>query len=102
MSVRVCDTTKDVEVRASRRITLPIPPDEYEALMKDAPHYRACLDKWIALYPELFPAAIQQGYVLQGVLPESKKLAGLRLRRIEVTTEPAVKRYQYKSLRPNT
>ena len=87
MATRICETTKEGEIIPSRRITLPIPPDDYEVVISDATQYRAYLDKLIARYPELFPSAIEQGYVLHDVLPASKKLVGIRLRRIGVKTE---------------
>jgi hypothetical protein len=42
------------------------------------------LDQNIEQYPELFPITIKQGYKLHGILPESKKMPGIRLRRIEL------------------
>ena len=35
-------------------------------------------------FPELFPATVEQGYKLHDILPESKKMPGIRLRRITV------------------
>ena len=43
----------------------------------------------MADHPELFPAAIQQGYQLHDILPPSKKLPDLRLRRIKLTAPEA-------------
>jgi hypothetical protein len=36
-------------------------------------------------HPELFPKAMTQGFTLCGMLPPSRKLAGVRLRRLRVT-----------------
>ncbi|KAF5412185.1 MAG: hypothetical protein C5S47_02020 [Candidatus Methanogasteraceae archaeon] len=45
------------------------------------------LDGVIEQYPELFPVMIQQGYTFHDILPESKKLPGIRFRRIKVKTK---------------
>jgi hypothetical protein len=38
----------------------------------------------IEQHPELFPSVIQQGYRLHGTLPPSKKMPGVRMRRIKM------------------
>jgi len=70
----------------SKRICIPIAQVEYEQILGDSAVFRQYLDGLIAQHPELFPAAIRQGYQLHDRLPPSKKLADLRLRRIKVTT----------------
>jgi len=37
-------------------------------------------------FPELFPATVELGYLLHDILPESKKMPGIRLRRIKVVS----------------
>jgi hypothetical protein len=53
-------------------------------------NYRAWLDQMYSQHPELFPQAMKEGYRLHDVLPESKKLAGIRLRRIELKANDEV------------
>ena len=48
--------------------------------------FRKYLDEIISQSPELFPATIQHGYQLHDILPPSKKMPDLRLRRIKVTS----------------
>jgi len=87
---RKCSTEKDSQAlaRGSKKIYLPIEREEYECILPDAKAFRACIDSLIDKHPELFPSTIGQGYKLHDVLPESKKLPGLRLRRIEVQAAP--------------
>jgi hypothetical protein len=85
---RECSHTKDSDAlfAPSKRICLPIERAEYERILGDKGAFRQYLDRQIARHPELFPAAIQGGYHLHDILPPSKKMPGLRLRRIKVTT----------------
>lgn len=83
---RTCSTEKDLTAvgRGSKRICLPIARAEYERIVMEPPAFRQWLDALIAQYPELFPAAMAQGYQLHDILPVSKKLPDVRLRRIMV------------------
>jgi hypothetical protein len=87
---RTCSTEKDLTalVQGSKRICVPIARAEYERIILNPQAFRQCLDPLIAQYPELFPAAIAQGYQLHDMLPASKKLPDVRLRRITVA-DPA-------------
>jgi hypothetical protein len=89
---RVCKTIKESAAlfAPSTRLCIPIERAEYDRILGDPVAFRAYLDKQITDHPELFPAAIQQGYQLHGILPPSKKLPGLRLRRIKLTAPEAV------------
>jgi hypothetical protein len=49
--------------------------------------FRQVLDEFIAQYPEIFPSAISQGYKLHGLMPVSKKMAEICLRRIQLKTK---------------
>ena len=84
---RTCSTEKDMTalVQGSKRICLPIVRAEYERIVLEPQAFRQWLDPLIGQYPELFPAAMAQGYQLHDILPVSKKLPALRLRRIRVT-----------------
>ncbi len=85
---RECSRTKESEAlfAPSKRICIPIERAEYQRILGDKAAFRQHLDGLIAQHPELFPAAIQQGYQLHDLLPPSKKMPDLRLRRIKVTT----------------
>ena len=83
---RSCSTEKDLTALAhgSKRICLPIARAAYGRLVMAPQAFRQWLDTLIAQHPELFPAVIAQGYQLHDILPVSKKLPDVRLRRITV------------------
>jgi hypothetical protein len=84
---RKCRTEKDSKAlgRGSKRICLPIERAEYDHVLADPVAFRQCLDVLVGQYPELFPNAMGAGYILHDILPVSKKMPNLRLRRIQVT-----------------
>ncbi len=86
---RKCSQDKEFEPLAnqSKQICLPIEPEKYNRILEDGNAFRQCLDEVIAQHPELFPTAIQRGYRLHDILPESQKMPGLRLRRIAVSAQ---------------
>lgn len=71
----------------SRQICLPVEREEYDRILFDVKAFRNYLDGILEQYPELFPATIQQSYNLHDILPESRKLPGVRLRRIMVAAK---------------
>lgn len=83
---RKCSKEKDSTVysKRSKRICIPIEREEYERILLDKDSFRAYLDTQIAQHPELFPSTISQGYKLHDILPRSKKMPDMRLRRIKV------------------
>ena len=83
---RHCSTEKDPAalLRDSKRICLPIEQAEYTRIMGEACAFRQFLDRMITQHPELFPAAITHGYQLHDILPPSKKMTAVHLRRIKV------------------
>ena len=85
--LRVCKTTKESAAlfAPTKRLCIPIDRAEYDRIVGDPVAFRAYLDGQISAHPELFPVAIQQGYHLHDILPASKKLPDLRLRRIKLT-----------------
>lgn len=85
---RNCSQEKNFDPLAgkSKQICLFFDVEEYESILLDSEAFRRYLDREIELHPELFPAAIQQGYKMYDILPESKKMPGIRLRRIELYT----------------
>lgn len=85
---RNCSQEKDFDPLSnqSKQICLFIEPEEYGRILFEPEAFRRYLDREIESHPELFPAAIQQGYNLHDILPESKKMPGIRLRRIKLCT----------------
>jgi len=83
---RNCSPQKDFDPRSntSSQIGLFVDPEEYDTILFEAAAFRRYLDREIALHPALFAAAIPQGDKRYDILPASKKLAGLQLRRIEL------------------
>jgi hypothetical protein len=69
--------------RGSKTICLPFDPQSYRELVHNEVEFRRHVDAHYGRYPELFPAAMDQGYGLHDIRPASKKL-GVRLRRIEL------------------
>ena len=86
---RRCNPEKDFDPLAnkSKQICIYIEEEEYNHILGDAKAFRMYLDGVIEQYPELFPVMIQQGYTFHDILPESKKMPGIRLRRIKVKTK---------------
>ena len=83
---RNCSREKDFDPLSneSKQVCLPISQEEYDHILFDPTAFRFYLDRQVEQYPGLFPSTIQQGYTLHDILPESKKLPGIRLRRIKV------------------
>src|SRR5512135_316145 len=55
---------------------------QYDDLWHQADRVRALLAEWAEAAPELFPAGFDQGYRLHGFGRESRKLPGVKLRKI--------------------
>jgi hypothetical protein len=85
---RNCSPEKDFDPLSnkSKQLCFFVDQAEYGNIVLEPEAFRRYLDREIALHPELFPAAIQQGYKMYDMLPASQKLAGIRLRRIELYT----------------
>jgi hypothetical protein len=58
--------------------------DIYDALWNDAGKVREFLESLMHTSPEVFPPGMQDGYQLTGLLPESKKMPGIRLRQLQL------------------
>ena len=86
---RNCSHERDFHPLAnkSKQICIFIEQEEYNRILSDSKAFRQYLDGMIEQHPELFPSTIQQGYTLHDILPESKKMPGIRLRRIKVNTK---------------
>jgi hypothetical protein len=59
--------------------------EQYAAAWHDPEATRALVDRARAEHPELFPAALRAGYALHGFARPSRKLKGVRLRKIRPT-----------------
>jgi len=100
---RKCSKEKDSAFYAkrSKRICIPIEREEYKRILWDKVAFRAYLDVQIARYPELFPSTIQQGYRLHDILPASKKMPDIRLRRIKVQAAVGSKKEEVFAIAPS-
>jgi hypothetical protein len=88
------------EAKGSKRICLPIDRAKYEPLVGDKVAFRQVLDQYIAQYPEIFPSAIDQGYKLHGLMPTSKKMPDVYLRRIHLKAKDETGQAQVFTLAP--
>jgi len=77
--------TTTSQSRGSRQICLPLDPETYQRVWDDARAVRRLVDDLLSRHPELFPEAMSRGFTLCGKLPLSRKLPGIRLRRVRVT-----------------
>ena len=68
--------------RGAKQIVIPMTRPQYDDLWHDAERVRAFLAEWAEAAPELFPAGFDRGYRLHGFGRESRKLPGVRLRKI--------------------
>ena len=68
--------------RGAKQIVIPMTREQYDDLWHDAQRVRAFLAGWAQSAPELFPADFDRGYRLHGFGRSSRKLPGLKLRKI--------------------
>jgi hypothetical protein len=68
--------------RGARQIVIPMTRDQYDEIWHDPRRTRAFVAEWAGTAPELFPSGFGRGYRLRGFGRPSRKLAGLRLRKI--------------------
>jgi hypothetical protein len=68
--------------RGAKQIVIPMTRPQYDEIWHDPQRTRAFLDGLAGSAPELFPAGFDRGYRLHGFGRESRKLPGLRLRKI--------------------
>jgi len=69
----------------SKTICIPCDREPYPELIANPARFRHFVDELHAAHPELFPAALAEGYWSHGLTPPSAKL-GLQLRRIKLKT----------------
>jgi len=89
---RDCSKEKDFNPLANKtkQICLPIDKDEYAQMIAEPTIFRSGIDELIAEFPELFPQNIAPGYTLHDILPSSKKMPEIRLRRIKLRSDQEV------------
>lgn len=68
--------------RGAKQIVVPMGRQEYEEIWRSPAALRARLQEWYQIAPELFPEGFGNGFALHGLGRESRKLPGIRLRKI--------------------
>jgi hypothetical protein len=68
--------------RGAKQIVLPMTRQQCDESWHDPQRIRAFVDGWVRSAPELFPAGFDGGYRLHGFGRESRKLPGLKLRKV--------------------
>lgn len=68
--------------RLNRTICLPFSQDGYNQNVQNPVSFRKCIDEYIALYPELFPPEIADGYLMKDSHFSEKQ--SIMIRRIEI------------------
>ena len=68
--------------RGGRQIVIPMTRCEYDEIWEDASRVRARVESLVAASPDLFPASVRDRFFLEGFGRMSKKLAGVRLRKV--------------------
>jgi len=68
--------------RGAKQIVIPMTRPQYDEVWHDPERIRAFVDDAARSAPELFPPAFDRGYRLHGFGRESRKLPGLKLRKI--------------------
>jgi hypothetical protein len=71
--------------RGAKQIVIPMSRQQYDEVWQDAERLRAVVNEWARSAPELFPVDFDQGYCLHGFGRGSRKLPGLKLRKIVLT-----------------
>jgi hypothetical protein len=87
---RRCQRTKQEVERTSKRICVPIDRELYEHIVDDPKCFRSYVEECRQKYPELFPAAFEQGYPVVsgangkciGYCEPSKKMPEMKVRRV--------------------
>src|SRR5436305_1311208 len=68
--------------RGAKQIVIPMTRPLYDEIWEDPERVRGFLAPWLQAAPELFPAGFDQGYRLQGFGRPSRKLPGVKLRKV--------------------
>jgi hypothetical protein len=68
--------------RGAKQIVIPMTRTQYGEIWHEPERIRAFVDEWVGSDPELFPAGFAPGYRLHGFGRPSRKLPGLKLRKV--------------------
>lgn len=68
--------------RGAKQIVIPMNRQQYEGIWDSADEVRRFLEGWLVDFPELFPEGFGDGFALHGCGRESRKLPGVRLRKV--------------------
>ena len=68
--------------RGVKQIVIPMTRPQYDETWQDARRVRAFLAPWLRAAPELFPAGFDRGFRLHGFGRPSRKLPGVKLRKV--------------------
>jgi hypothetical protein len=68
--------------RGAKQIVIPMNRPQYDAIWHDPQRTRAAVAQWAQAAPELFPPGFDRGYRLHGFGRPSRKLPGLKLRKL--------------------
>lgn len=75
--------------RGSRQIVIPMTREQYDGCWHDPQLMREFVDRMLVGSSELFPAGMREGYAFHGFGRPSKKLAGVRLRKVRLSDRTA-------------
>ncbi len=84
--------------RGGRQIVIALTRQEYDPMWRDPAAIRRRLLEQCECCPELFPEGFDPGFTLDGMLRESKKLPGVRLRKIVLHDDSI---YERRPMSPN-
>ncbi len=68
--------------RGAKQIVIPMTRPQYDASWHDAQGTREAVAGWVQSAPELFPPGFDRGYRLHGFGRPSRKLPGIKLRKV--------------------
>ncbi len=68
--------------RGAKQIVIPMTRTQYDEIWHETERLRAFVEEWARVAPELFPDGFGPGYRLHGFGRESRKLPGVKLRKI--------------------
>ena len=68
--------------RGAKQIVIPLDRQQYDEIWHDPRRVRAFVDGWVRSAPELFPDGFDGSYRLHGFGRRSRKLHGLKLRKV--------------------
>ena len=68
--------------RGAKQIVIPMTRAQYDEIWQETERLRAFVEEWARVAPELFPDGFGPDYRLHGLGRESRKLPGVKLRKI--------------------